>query len=161
MSLDFALAVCHWNAGRDKLAYEVLKRSLAHDPKAGFSRAVFDDVPRFSTLIRAAFAAGKLEITAPAKPLRQWLGLGMEPVSSAHPALAAGSAAVPAREPLTDRELEVLQLLSKGLCNKSISRVSGMALNTIKWHLRNVYAKLDAKSRTSAVARGRELQLVE
>lgn len=164
MSLDFALAVCHWSAGRDKLAYDVLKRSLTHDQKAGFSRAVFDDVPRFSTLIRSAFAAGKLEIALPAKPFRQWLGLAaLAPVSSpqAHQAAGAAAPAVPAREPLTDRELEVLQLLSKGLCNKSISRASGMALNTIKWHLRNLYMKLDATSRTSAVARGRELQLVE
>lgn len=165
MSLDFALAVCHWSAGRDKLAYEVLQRSLTQDHKAGYSRAVFDDVPRFSTFIRSAFAAGKLEIALPAKPFRQWLGLAaLAPVSSAQvhqAASGAASAAVRAREPLTERELEVLQLLSKGLCNKSISRASGMALNTIKWHLRNLYMKLDATSRTSAVARGRELQLVE
>ncbi len=163
MSLDFALAVCHWSAGRDKLAYEVLKRSLTQDHKAGYSRAVFDDVPRFSTFIRSAFAAGKLEIALPAKPFRQWLGLAaLAPVlTQSHQVAGAGGSAVPAREPLTDRELEVLQLLSKGLCNKSISRASGMALNTIKWHLRNLYMKLDATSRTSAVARGRELQFVE
>lgn len=163
MSLDFALAVCHWSAGRDKLAYEVLQRSLTQDHKAGYSRAVFDDVPRFSTFIRSAFAAGKLEIALPPKPFRQWLGLAaLAPVSpQSHPVAGAAAPAVPAREPLTERELEVLQLLSKGLCNKSISRASGMALNTIKWHLRNLYMKLDATSRTSAVARGRELQLVE
>lgn len=160
MSLDFALAVCHWSAGRDKLAYDVLRRSLAPDQKAGFSRAVFDDVPRFPTLVRGAFAAGKLEIGQPAKRFKEWLGLTLEPGAPQLPHAAPSASVLPAREPLTERELEVLQLLSKGLCNKSISRATGMALNTIKWHLRNLYMKLDATSRTSAVARGRELRLV-
>ncbi|HEY0820184.1 MAG TPA: LuxR C-terminal-related transcriptional regulator [Rhizobacter sp.] len=160
MSLDFALAVCHWSAGHDKLAHEVLRRSLSHDHKAGFSRAVFDDVPRFAAFMRGAFAAGKLEMALPARRLKEWLGLTPAPLALPVAQGPAGASVLPAREPLSDRELEVLQLLAKGLCNKSISRASGMALNTIKWHLRNLYAKLDATNRTSAVARGRELQLV-
>jgi LuxR family maltose regulon positive regulatory protein len=160
MSLDFALAVCHWSAGHDKLAHEVLRRSLSHEQKAGFSRAVFDDVPRFAAYMRGAFAAGKLEMALPARRLKEWLGLTLAPLVPALPHAPPGASVMPAREPLSERELEVLQLLAKGLCNKSISRASGMALNTIKWHLRNLYAKLDATNRTSAVARGRELQLV-
>lgn len=47
------------------------------------------------------------------------------------------------------------------MSEKSISQCSGITLNTIKWHLRNVFAKLDATNRISAVARARELQLID
>ena len=61
---------------------------------------------------------------------------------------------------LTDRELEVLRLLSRGLSNKGIAERLVVAPSTVKQHLKNIYSKLDVHSRTQAVARGRELGLL-
>jgi LuxR family maltose regulon positive regulatory protein len=63
-------------------------------------------------------------------------------------------------DPLTDRELEVLQLLGEGLSNKDIAARLIVAPSTVKQHLKNLYGKLDVHSRTQAVARGRELSLL-
>jgi LuxR family maltose regulon positive regulatory protein len=62
-------------------------------------------------------------------------------------------------EPITERELEVLQLLAEGLSNKKIADRLVVAPSTVKQHLKNIYGKLDVHSRTQAVARGRELGL--
>jgi len=54
-------------------------------------------------------------------------------------------------QPLTDREREVLQLLSLGMPNKSIARKLGVSEHTVKFHVGSILAKLDASSRTEAV----------
>ncbi|MFL6714144.1 MAG: helix-turn-helix transcriptional regulator [Sulfurifustis sp.] len=52
-------------------------------------------------------------------------------------------------------------MLAQGLSNKEISRRSQVALSTAKWHLKNVFAKLDVTTRTGAIIRARELQLID
>jgi len=62
--------------------------------------------------------------------------------------------------PLTERELEVLQLLAAGLSNRAITEELVVALGTVKAHTAAIYRKLDVNSRTQAVARARELGLI-
>lgn len=66
----------------------------------------------------------------------------------------------PLIEPLSERELEVLQLVADGLSNRDISQQLYLALSTVKGHNRNIYGKLGVQRRTEAVARARELGLV-
>jgi LuxR family maltose regulon positive regulatory protein len=63
-------------------------------------------------------------------------------------------------EPLTSREVAILLLLAQGLSNQEISERSQIALSTTKWHLKNVFAKLDVSTRTGALARAKELNLI-
>lgn len=56
--------------------------------------------------------------------------------------------------PLTDRETEVLALLSKGLANKQIAAQLGISEHTVKFHVSSIYAKLHATNRTQAVREG-------
>lgn len=53
-------------------------------------------------------------------------------------------------EPLTDREKEVLGLVATGITNREVAQKLFISVNTVKVHLRNVYAKLGADSRTEA-----------
>jgi len=68
--------------------------------------------------------------------------------------------AQPLSEPLSARELEVLQLIAQGLSNREISKRLFLALNTIKGHNRKIFDKLQVERRTEAVARARELGLL-
>ena len=68
--------------------------------------------------------------------------------------------AQPLIEPLSRREIEVLQLIAQGLSNREISDRLFLALSTVKGHNRIIFNKLQAKSRTEAVARARELDLL-
>ena len=66
----------------------------------------------------------------------------------------------PLIEPLSSRELEVLQLIAQGLSNDEISKRLFLALDTVKGHNRRIYDKLQVQRRTEAVARARELGLL-
>jgi LuxR family maltose regulon positive regulatory protein len=68
--------------------------------------------------------------------------------------------AQPLIEPLSQRELEVLQLIAQGLSNREISERLFLALSTVKGHNRNIYSKLQVQRRTEAIARARELGLL-
>lgn len=66
----------------------------------------------------------------------------------------------PLVEPLSQRELEVLQLIAQGLSNHEISERLFLALDTVKGHNRRIFDKLQVQRRTGAVARARELGLL-
>ena len=57
-------------------------------------------------------------------------------------------------EPLTDRELRVLNLVADGLSNPKIARVLSISRNTVKFHVSSIISKLGATSRTEAVTIG-------
>ena len=57
-------------------------------------------------------------------------------------------------EALTNREREVLELVSQGLSNKLIARRLQISEHTVKFHISSISTKLGASSRTDAVSRG-------
>ena len=63
-------------------------------------------------------------------------------------------------EPLTPRELEVLDMLAEGLGNREIARRLGISDHTIKFHISSILDKLGAATRTEAVAMGLRLGLI-
>ncbi len=63
-------------------------------------------------------------------------------------------------EPLTEREREILLLLSHGLKNREIGDKIFLSPTTIKKHVYNLYQKLDVHSRIEVVSKGRELGLI-
>jgi LuxR family maltose regulon positive regulatory protein len=66
----------------------------------------------------------------------------------------------PLIEPLSQRELKILQLIALGLSNREIGERLFLALDTIKGHNRIIFDKLQVQSRTEAIARARELGLL-
>jgi LuxR family transcriptional regulator, maltose regulon positive regulatory protein len=64
-------------------------------------------------------------------------------------------------EPLTPRELEILALIATGASNPEIARDLHISVNTVKRHNTNIFGKLGVTSRMQAVARGRQLQLLD
>ena len=73
----------------------------------------------------------------------------------------AGSSVPPLVEPLTEREAEVLGLLASGRTNREIAADLFVTVGTIKAHTSNIYAKLQARNRAEALARARELGLLD
>lgn len=61
---------------------------------------------------------------------------------------------------ISKRELEVLELMAQGLSNQEIADKLFLSLNTIKTHSANLFIKLDAKRRTQAVQKAKELGLI-
>ncbi len=63
-------------------------------------------------------------------------------------------------EPLSKRELKVLQLIAQGLSNREIGEKLFLALDTVKGHNRRIFSKLQVKSRTEAIAKARSLNIL-
>jgi LuxR family maltose regulon positive regulatory protein len=75
-----------------------------------------------------------------------------------------GSTLPPAKlliEPLTQREIQVLELIEAGCSNQEIAAKFVISIPTVKRHISNIYAKLGTSSRTQAILRGRELELLK
>ena len=66
----------------------------------------------------------------------------------------------PLAEALTQRELEVLQLVAEGMSNKAIAYELGISDHTVKFHVTAIMNKLSAQSRTQAVVRATRLGLI-
>lgn len=64
-------------------------------------------------------------------------------------------------QPLTKREIEVLQLLAEGLPNKSIADRLGISDQTVKFHVASIFSKLGASNRTEAVRLGLKRGMID
>lgn len=133
--------------GDEARAVVALERSLKLAEPEGYVRTFLDEGTPMAALLRRAMANGVL----PGYASRL-----LEAFGSPTERPPAG----PLSEPLSERELEVLRLVAAGMSNAEISRTLFVALSTVKKHINNVYRKLGVNSRTRAVARARELNLL-
>jgi DNA-binding CsgD family transcriptional regulator len=81
----------------------------------------------------------------------------VSPPGVPRPALPHASALI---EPLTSRELEILQLTAAGLSNPEIAAALIITTGTVKAHTHRIYGKLNAANRVQAIGRARELGLL-
>jgi LuxR family maltose regulon positive regulatory protein len=83
--------------------------------------------------------------------------------AAARPAPAADTPRPPAVRGmvLTPKEREVMELLARSLSNKEIGRAMQVGETTVKWHVKNLLAKLDAGTRKEVVVRARILGLLQ
>ena len=84
----------------------------------------------------------------------------MGPVAVGHRRRRSIPSTQPLVEPLSERELQVLRLLSTGKSNQEIADGLVLATGTVKRHLYNIYGKLNVSNRTQCAARARALGLL-
>jgi LuxR family maltose regulon positive regulatory protein len=82
------------------------------------------------------------------------------PVTPGSPSPPPPKVPGPLIDPLTPRELQVLNLVAQGRSNRQIAVQLSISPHTVKWHAGNIYGKLSVANRTQAVARARELDLL-
>lgn len=114
--------------------------------------------------VRAALQAGVLGYALVSGPLSEMVHAvrsASRGVRFVPPALAQQVATMMGQEDLTEREIEVLARLMRGCSNKEISVNLGIALGTVKCHVRAILGKLDASSRTEAVVMAYERGILE
>jgi LuxR family maltose regulon positive regulatory protein len=139
--------------GEKDQALSSLGQALALAEPEGYVRTFVDEGDAMRDLLRLALAEG----VAPAytaQLLAAFLGPAV-PLQSGLEAVAGGLV-----EPLSEQELRVLQLVASGMSNRETAQELYVTVGTVKKHLNNIFGKLGVKSRTQAVARARELNLL-
>jgi len=149
-------ALAYDAAGQTDGALKVLEQALERGEASGFVRIFVDEGPPMGRLLHEAAARGVA--TEYARKLLSAFQVGEAEGAESALATSANEALI---EPLSERELEVLQLIAQGHTNPEIAAKLFLSLNTVKVHTRNIYGKLDAHSRTQAVARGRALGVLQ
>jgi LuxR family maltose regulon positive regulatory protein len=144
-------ALAHEARGNRKAALSTLARALTLAEPERFARVFLDEGAPMHALLSAAATRG----IAPAYVARLLAGAAPAVDSGAAPTAAAALV-----EPLSPRELEVLQRIAQGLSNREISERLFVAESTVKGHNRIIFDKLQVWRRTAAVARARALGLV-
>lgn len=150
-------AVAYRAHGDKDTAVQVLGDALALAEPAGFIRIFVDEGPPMVDLLSEALARG-IRPAYTGRLLDAFDAAGGRNDGTSHRPLAQPTQTLV--EPLSNRELEVLQLIAQGLSNRQISERLYLALSSVKGHNRNIFGKLEVQRRTEAVARARELGLL-
>ncbi len=137
-------ARCHDQMNQSEEAMQAIAQALLLAEPEGYVRTFVDEGPQMAAILRAAAAEGH----SPAY---------VERLLDAFSLAVDGSPV----DPLSQRELEVLALISEGLTNQQIAGRLTVALSTVKTHINRIYSKLDTPTRTQAVARARKLRLLQ
>jgi LuxR family transcriptional regulator, maltose regulon positive regulatory protein len=155
-------ALAHHAQGDLPAALLPLQHALKLAEPEGYVRIFVDEGPPMAQLLSKAAASGIVpEYTGKLLTVFKAEEQKSEGKANLPPALPEGHR--DGESPgglLSQRELEVLRLIAQGLSNREISQRLFLALNTVKGHNRKIYGKLQVQSRTEAIARARELDLL-
>jgi LuxR family maltose regulon positive regulatory protein len=145
-------AVALRQAGQKSPALTTLAEALALAEPGGFIRLFLDEGEAMRLLMADfRFSLGKTPHNLLAYA---------EKLLAAFPSPVPSASKNQKSEILTSRELEILRLIADGLTNEQVANRLYLSLYTVKAHVRNIFAKLEAATRTQAVARARELGLL-
>ena len=136
-------------------AMTTLERALTLAEQGGFIRIFVDEGSPMARLLQEAVARG-ITPDYTRRLLAAFPGAEPEQISPSKTQDPPSELI----EPLSERELEVLQHIADGLTNPEIAARLFLSLNTVKVHTRNIYGKLNVHSRTQAIARSQELGLL-
>jgi LuxR family transcriptional regulator, maltose regulon positive regulatory protein len=140
--------------GEQAQAVDRLLDALALAEPGGLIRTFVDEGRPMAHLLAAAAAEGRMP---------DYLGKVRTVLEAEEQQRANTGARPPAQllfEPLSRRELEILQLMAQGRSNQEMSERLFLALDTVKGHTRSIFGKLQVHRRTEAVARAREFGLL-
>ncbi|MDM0015328.1 LuxR C-terminal-related transcriptional regulator [Variovorax sp. J22P168] len=149
-------ALASFGMGEPAAAREKLIEGLRIGHSLGLVRGLLDVSPELPRMLRALLNGADLEPVLAFHVNRLLAAADRTHAPSPATAQRRSSAPVPAAA-LSDREYEVLSLLAQAMPNKKIARVLDVSLDTVKFHLKNIYGKLGVAARDEAVARLRDL----
>ncbi|UCD99964.1 MAG: hypothetical protein JSV42_04405 [Chloroflexota bacterium] len=148
-------AVITYRMGEIEAAVDILEQALDMAKDEGYVRTFLDEG---EPMIELLYEASSRKIYP------QYIGKLLAAYRSFEPAsqsIEKREKGIPeVIEPLSAREVEVLELIADGLSNKEIASQLHVSLSTVKGHNRNIFGKLLVNNRTQAVAKGRALGII-
>jgi LuxR family maltose regulon positive regulatory protein len=145
LKIDILRAAALYQLGEQSEALASLQAAIALAEPEGYLRPFADQAPWISHLLLTLQRSRNARIRAYVPTVLE--ACGMEPTSGS----AAHAVPVDDEEYLTPREAEILRLLAQGYTNQQIAESTFVSLNTVKTHIKHVYAKLGVNDRTQAI----------
>lgn len=143
-------AMAHWKQGKQAEAMTSLERALRTAEPEGYVRLFADLGLPMARLLQEARSRAVMP---------DYVARLLTAVGSDFSISTSTKATLP--EPLSPREQEILELIAAGLTNPEIAVKLVISPETVKKHTGNIYSKLGVRGRTAAVARARELDLLD
>jgi LuxR family maltose regulon positive regulatory protein len=150
------LSIIQFGDGIADVALEKLQEALKMAEPEGFIRIFVDEGPRMARLLYEA-----LEKDIGPNYVRKLLAAFPETEPEKDTVIQQLPSDGIWIEPLSDRELEVLQLIADGISRPEIASQLVISLNTVKTHTRNIYSKLGVNNQMQAVGKARGLGLLD
>ena len=141
-------------SGNIEQALNLLERALSLAEPEGYIRIFVDEGAPMGRLLRSAIAKG-IELSYAGKLLT---ALEADTEEKHQPMIRAQASIY---EPLSERELEVLRLLTTHLSSTDIAGELIISVNTVRTHIKSIYSKLDVHSRDEAVQKAEALHLLK
>jgi LuxR family maltose regulon positive regulatory protein len=149
-------ALAHEAQGDISPALVSLERALTLAEPQGYVRVFVDEGPPMALLLNKSLNRG-IEPEYVRKLLVAFPDFEPEPADSVQ-GQAPGSELV---EPLSEREIEVLQLIAAGHKYQEVAEQLVISLNTVRHHTKNIYSKLEVNNRTQAIKKAHDLDLLQ
>jgi LuxR family maltose regulon positive regulatory protein len=149
LTLRLILAQAQDQAGARNKAMRTLKRALEFAAAEGYYAAVRDEGPQLLALVAAFRDSGEFALAPDEPALTRFLQILLKEAPAPGP---SADPAAPPPDALTHKERRILALAAEGLTNAQLAKRLFVAETTVRTHLRSVNAKLNARSRTQAVA---------
>ncbi|HKY91509.1 MAG TPA: LuxR C-terminal-related transcriptional regulator, partial [Nevskiaceae bacterium] len=164
LKLRLMMALAYQKAGKLNLAGRSLLEALEIGVAGGFVRSILDERGSVVTLLKhlrehQADAGGATQADTIPAYLDRLLAEAGEQARGVDAGSPPDGAAIVAT--LTDRERNLLRFVSAGLSNRDLADRLSVSTNTVKWHLRNIFEKLQIKNRVQAIALARRFGLID
>jgi LuxR family maltose regulon positive regulatory protein len=137
----------HRAHGDQDRAVQCVAQAVAHGERQGYLRTFLDEGASIAQLCTHLMR-------------QQPASLYLHRLVQHFPAPSVPPRPLPFGETLSQREGEVLQLVAEGASNEEIAAQLFLTTGTVKWHIHNIFGKLDAKNRTQAVKKAQSLGLL-
>lgn len=144
------LTVALWQAGDNLQAITVCKPALQRVLQQNLLRSLLDAAPGLLSVLHSLHKQHEPDGELPQMMTQLWSLIATSGIG----AKETDADISPLK--LTEREQQTLQLIAEGHSNKSIARTLGISAETVKWHLKHLYEKLQASNRTQAVNQARK-----
>lgn len=148
---DLLLVQAHWKAEEIDEATLILERALAYAAESAIVQPFVDEGPE---LARILYHVRTLGIDHP------FLGKLLAAFPLEQQSTAAAETQPYSAEPMSTQEIKVLTLISQGMSNKEVAAKLNLSVRTVKWYASNIYVKLNVSSRTQAIAKARQLEIL-